>query len=233
MSFPDVGRLVTPEEVTSFVAPMNNTIGVLETVVIESVEDMVEDYCERKFELQTFEDEQYFIKRPSVTFDQMTVVPRLELRLKNRPVVEFTELKQVIEHSQTTGEPVNPQAIQRNLYTVDLQSGIVIFAAPVQAVNIVDSPLMFLGGFPGNPYIELLATYDAGFATADIPKRLKLAVLMAIYRVYVMTIKQNWHRTESQTAGAMTIWESYIREECGLTPEEKMILNRFKTPAAA
>lgn len=231
MSFPDVGRLVTPEEVTAFVAPMNDTIGVLETIVIESVEDMVEDYCERKFELQTFEDEQYFIKRPSVTFDQITVAPRLEMRLKNRPIVEFTELKQVVEHDATTGEPVNPQTIPRNLYTVDLNSGLLIFGAPVQAVDITDWPLVFLGGFPGNPYIELLATYDAGYE--DIPKRLKLAVLMAIYRIYVMTKQQNWHRTESQTSGAITIWQSFIRAEGGLTPEEKLILNRFKTPAAA
>ena len=40
MSFPNVGRLVTPEEVVAFVPPMNNTIGVLETIVIESVEDI-------------------------------------------------------------------------------------------------------------------------------------------------------------------------------------------------
>ena len=56
---------------------------------------------------------------------------------------------------------------------------------------------------------------------------------MIIYRIYIMTLKQNWHRTESQTAGAIQIWEHFIREEGGLTPEEKLILNRFKAPVAA
>lgn len=232
MSFPNVGRLVTPEEVVAFVAPMNDRIGTLETIVIESVEDMVEDYCERQFELQTFEDEQYFLRRPTVTFDQITIQPRLELRLKQRPVVEFTELKQVVNRSATTGEPVDPQTIQRNLYTVDFESGLLIFGAPVQMQNAAQYPIMFLwGGFTGSPYIELLATYDAGFES--IPKRLKLAVLMAIYRVYVMTIQQNWHRTESQTSGAVTIWQNFIRNEGGLTPEEKLILDAFRQPALA
>jgi len=232
MSFPDVGRLVTPEEVTSFVAPMNNQIGTLETIVIESVEDMVEDYCGRSFELQEFEDEQILIRRPSVTFDQITVAPRLEVRLKNRPVTEFTELKQVTQRSAVDGTPVNPSTIGRDLYNIDFQAGILMFQWPLQTYDLAQYPLALqVGGMIGNPYIELLATYEAGYEV--IPSRLKLAVLMAIYRVYMMTIQQNWHRTETQTTGAQSIWQSFIREKGGLTPEEKAILDRFRSPAAA
>ena len=210
---------------------MNNAIGTLETTVIEMVEDMVEDYCGRKFELQEFEDEQYLIRRPSVTFDEITVVPRIELRLKQRPVTEFTSLKQVTQRSATNGEPVDPITIGRNLYNVDFQSGILIFCAPLQTYNVNQYPLALTSGLFGSPYIELLATYEAGYET--IPSRLKGAVLMAIYRIYVMTLQQNWHRTQSQTTGAASIWQEFIRNECGLTPEEKLILDRFKTPVAA
>lgn len=231
MSFPDVGRLVTPEEVTAFVAPMNNTIGVLETVVIESVEDMVEDYCQRRFELQEYEDEPYLVRRPSVTFDEVTVVPRLEVRLRNRPVTEFTALKQVVQRSENDGTPVNPSTIGREFYQVDMKAGILIFSSPVMAYDTNRFPLALTSGFLASPYIELLATYEAGYE--EIPSRLKLAVLMAIYRVYMMTIQQNWHRTETQTTGAQSIWQSFIREKGGFTPEERMILDKFVTPSAA
>ena len=231
MSFPNVGRLVTPEEVVAFVAPMNNTIGVLETLIIEAVEDMVEDFCQRKFELQEHEDEQYLIRRPSVTFDDIVIAPRLELRLKNRPVTEFVSLKQVTERSETDGTPVNPPVIGRSFYTVDNNSGIIIFAAPVKAFDVRQFPLELTAGFMGSPYIELLATYEAGYQ--EIPTRLKHAVLQIIYRHYMMTIQQNWHRSEVQQQGATSIWQRFTREEFGLTPEEKFILGKFVSPVAA
>ncbi len=231
MSFPDVGRLVTPEEVVKYVGAMNNTIGVLETLVIESVEDMVEDYCGRKFELQEFEDEQYFIRNTSVVFDQVVIAPRLELRLKNRPVTEFTVLKTVSQRDDTTGEPVSPQTIPRSFYTVDFQAGIVKFKGPLIGLDIGQFPILLQSGFLSNPEIELLATYEAGYD--EIPKRLKGAVLMIIQRIYKMTTGQSWHLTQSQTTGQSTVWQEFIRNECGLTPEEKLVLDRFKTPVAA
>lgn len=231
MSFPNVGRLVTPEEVVAFVPPMNSTIGVLETIVIESAEDMVEEYCQRRFEVQEYEDEQYVIRRPSEAFDGWITAARHELRLHHRPVTEFTSLKHVTQRHETTGEPVSPAVIPRNLYSVDLSPGIVIFGGPLLRLEIGDFPHQFFAGYAGSPYIELLATYEAGYE--EIPSRLKLAVLMIIYRVYMMTKQQNWHRTQSQTTGAMSIWQEFIREKGGLTPEEKLILDMFKTPIAA
>lgn len=231
MSFPDVGRFVTPEEVVAFVKPMANTIDALATIVIESVEDMVEDYCQRRFEVQEYEDEPYTIRRPSVTFDEIVTAARFEFRLKNRPVTEFTSLKLVTFRDEITGDPVSPQTIQRNLYTVDLDAGIVILSAPLLQRDIGDYPNMVGTGYFTGPYIHLLANYEAGYQ--EIPSRLKLAVLMAISRVYRMTIGSDWHRTQTQTTGVQAVWQEFIRNECGLTPEEKMILDRFKMPIVA
>lgn len=231
MSFPDVGRLVTPEEVVAFVKPMANTIDMLATVCIESVEDMVEDYCQRKFELTEYEDESYIIRKPSESFDGWITAARHEFRLKNRPVIEFTDLKHVTQRDSVTGLPVNPVTLSRSLYHVELNPGIVIFDAPLLNLATGNYPQQFLGGYAGNPYIELLANYEAGFDV--IPPRLKLAVLMAISRVYRMTIDANWHRTQTQTTGVQAVWQEFIRNDCGLTPEEKMILDAFRTPVAA
>lgn len=211
--------------------PMANTIGVLETIVIETVEDMVEDYCNRKFELQEHEDEQCLIRRPSVTFDQIIIAQRVEYRLKHRPVTEFIELKQVRQRSATDGEPVSPVTIARNLYSVDFQAGILVFGAPLLGFDIGTFPLGLTGGSVSQPYIELLATYEAGYE--EIPARLKLAVLMVIARVYRMTSGSDWHRTQTQTTGVQAVWQEFIREKGGFTPEERAILDKFATPAAA
>jgi hypothetical protein len=229
MTFP-VFRLVTAEEVVAFVAPMNGQINLLEETIINAVEEMVESFCNRRFELQGYDREQYFIRRPSVQFDGITVAPRLELRLKNRPVQYFTKLEQVTSRD-VSNVPIDPAEISRDFYSIDFDTGLLLFSFSAIGPDPMIWP--FVPIYPrvaAGPYIELLCSYSAGFD--PIPSQLKLAVLQIIYRIYMLTIGQNWHRTETQTAGAVTIWERFIRLN-GLTPEEQFILTMYRVPSAA
>ena len=101
---PDVGTIVTNDEVTNFVTGIDQiTGGSTEEVMVLAAEGLVEDYCQRSFATQAHTDEEYDIPN-ELKIHNVIIRPYNELSLRDYPVDlgQTFEIKFVTERDETT-----------------------------------------------------------------------------------------------------------------------------------
>ena len=241
---PNVGRFISDEEVLSFARTLHeqDEIGGEDPakVIIEAAEDVLETELSRDLTRKTHTDERHIIE-PGTRWQSFVVNPVEYIRLNNYPVDAGQDITLKLIHSRDEdNEILESTTIKRNRYTLKDISGIIrLYSSSFQAF---DSSLAYLSRYSGyqsiGPY-EVLCTYTAGYYTVEnpvpdgetvdreflFPSQLKLFLLQYISRVHRMMKDGYWSLQQIRSQiGQDTI----IRT--GLTPEEKMLLQKFRRP---
>ncbi len=225
---PDVGAIVTNDEVTNFVSGIDTiTDGSVEEIMVLAAEGLVEDYCQRSFSTQVHTDEEYDIPN-ELKIHNVVIRPYNELSLRDYPVdlSETFEIKFVTARDETTGLPSNTTLIKRNSYVVDNEVGLVrVLANTLDVLTFPQLPRAnSVFSFPEG-FAEILVTYTSGFTAVNMPRNLKLAVLIAVARLHRLQQKGQWDVKLVTTEFGVT---NLIRDM--LTPEELILLKQFKRP---
>jgi len=195
--------------------------------MVLAAEGLVEDYCQRSFATKAHADEEYDI--PSeLKIHNIIVRPYNELSLRDYPIDlgQTFEIKFVTERDETTGLPSNTTLIKRNAYVVDTDVGLVrVLANRLDVLTFPQFPRSnSIFSFPEG-FSEVLVTYTSGFSAVNMPRNLKLAVLIAVARLHRLQQKGQWDIKLSTTEFGVT---NLIRDM--LTAEELILLKQFKRP---
>ncbi len=165
------------------------------------------------------EDEEYTIRWPDVA-DDIVVRRQTSFALKRAPISEFTSLKMVLTRSAVDGTPETTEDIPRNVYTVELDTGIV---RELDSYFIRLNQVYPLWGLPPGVAV-LLASYTAADSEGgDLLPQLKLLCFMATARIFQQFTKNHFDASSSSYDGQSV---SYL--DVHWTKQEQGILSGMK-----
>lgn len=224
----DAGSIVTNAQVEAFDSGIGTVEGDLKKeLLVQAVEQKVLDHLGRDPLIDPGAGNptvKLISVPPEVTWGGMVQRPVDQVSLGAYPIIAFTSLE-IVRTLDSSGQPDQTQTIARDGYRVNIRSGIITLFTLVPEVAISAAIVSgnSLSSFPAGSGV-LRATFRAGYAQADVPAPIKLAILAEIARWHSLT-KKEWSVEATRTE-----FGSVELNRVELGKEARGMLRRYKRP---